>query len=820
MDSERAPVIEPPRLKVDSGVAYPDAALQLHLSQPVTVSLVLEVSETGLVTQATARERQGHGFDEAAIAAARHLLFEPAKRDGRPVASRISFRYVFNPPSPRLVGRVAHLSDDSPVAAATVTVRDSAGATHRFTSAANGSWSAPDLPPGAIHVRVESPGNLPLVADDSLAPGQETRLVLRLAPVPAVSGSEVEITVKGERPPREVAKRTLSHDELAHSAGTQGDALLSMQNLPGIARPPPFTGRLVVRGSAPDDTGVFVEGTDVPLIYHFGGLSSVLPTELVQKIDFYPGNFSARYGRLMGGVVDVTLRPPRVTGYHLLSEVSVLGFRLLAEGPISHGFSFALSAQRSWVDLIAKPLLESSGAEQTTLPRWADYQAEIHKDFTEKSALSVRFFGSDDAFETINRLPGATDPTLGGAFGYHTNFWRSQARFDSELANKTELHLTVAYGKDDITASVGTNLFNASLHPLTSRAELSSWLMRGVRANVGLDVAYTYYDYALQLPAPTRPGMPSGGPGQIPIRSVGSLRRFQPAAYTEFEITPWRGGRVVPGLRADYDSSSERWDLSPRVNLRQDVTNGFPRLTLKAAWGLFSQPATPLDTDSHLGQPGLVSNRAIHYDVGLEQELTRQIDLGFDVFYKDLTHLVVANGGNAGMGAAYGAEWLLRYKADAHFFGWAAYTLSRSERRDVPSEPNTRFQYDQTHVLTLVGNYKLGRHWQLGARFRFTSGDLYTPVGIGAYNATVGAQLGVADFPAYGARLPAFHQLDLRLEKAWLGKHTTSTFFVDVQNTYLAKNQVGVAYNYNYTQSAALNGIPFLPIFGYRLEIQ
>jgi TonB-dependent receptor-like protein len=371
---------------------------------------------------------------------------------------------------------------------------------------------------------------------------------------------------------------------------------------------------------------------------------------------------------------------------------------------------------------------------------------------------------------------------LGGAFGYHTNFWRTQARFDSALTDKTDLRLTVAYGRDDMQASVGTNLFDASLRPLTSRAELSSSLARGVRANFGLDVAYTHYDYALQLPAPSRPGVPSGGPGQLPIRSTGSLSRFQPAAYTELEITPWRGGRIVPGLRADYDSTSDRADLSPRVTVRQDLTHAFPRLTLKGGWGLFSQPATPLDTDSRLGQPGLISNRAIHYDVGLEQELTRQLDLSVDIFYKDLTNLVVANAKNAGAGAAYGAEWLLRYKADERFFGWASYTLSRSERRDVPGEPNTRYQYDQTHVLTLVGNYKLGRHWQLGARYRVTSGELYTPVGIGAYNATVGAQLGVADFPAYGSRLPAFHQLDLRLEKSWLGKHTISTFFLDLQN--------------------------------------
>ena len=122
--------------------------------------------------------------------------------------------------------------------------------------------------------------------------------------------------MKGDRPPREVTRRTIGREEMAQSAGTYGDALLSLQNLPGVARPPPFSGALVVRGSAPQDTNVYIDGTNVPLAYHFGGLSSVVPTELLDRIDFYPGNYSAQYGRGMGGVVDVGLRDPSKDHYH------------------------------------------------------------------------------------------------------------------------------------------------------------------------------------------------------------------------------------------------------------------------------------------------------------------------------------------------------------------------------------------------------------------------------------------------------------------------------------------------------------------------
>ena len=56
------------------------------------------------------------------------------------------------------------------------------------------------------------------------------------------------------------------------------------------------------------------------------------------------------------------------------------------------------------------------------------------------------------------------------------------------------------------------------------------------------------------------------------------------------------------------------------------------------------------------------------------------------------------------------------------FFGWLAYTLSRSTRQDPPDFATRLFQYDQTHILTVLGAYTLPRNWQVGGRFRFVTG--------------------------------------------------------------------------------------------------
>ena len=70
----------------------------------------------------------------------------------------------------------------------------------------------------------------------------------------------LEVIVRGERPAREVTRRTVDRREIERIPGTGGDALRSIQNLPGVARPPGLSGLLVVRGSGPQDTATFIDG--------------------------------------------------------------------------------------------------------------------------------------------------------------------------------------------------------------------------------------------------------------------------------------------------------------------------------------------------------------------------------------------------------------------------------------------------------------------------------------------------------------------------------------------------------------------------------
>ena len=198
-------------------------------------------------------------------------------------------------------------------------------------------------------------------------------------------------------------------------------------------------------------------------------------------------------------------------------------------------------------------------------------------------------------------------------------------------------------------------------------------------------------------------------------------------------------------------------------------------------------------------------------------------------FYKELDNLVVSSDAvverdgeyvperytNQGSGEIYGIETLTRHEFANNFFGWLSYTFSVSKRRDAPSSKLRLFDYDQTHILTLIGFYKLPRNWEVGMRWRLVSGNPTTPV-IGTVVDTDWDYY----VPTYGqvntGRLPPFYQLDIRLDKRWIYDKWTLNLYVDIQNISNRSNPTSIAYSYDYSEESYSGGLPILPIMGLR----
>ncbi|HEY2369766.1 MAG TPA: TonB-dependent receptor, partial [Polyangiaceae bacterium] len=259
--------------------------------------------------------------------------------------------------------------------------------------------------------------------------------------------------------------------------------------------------------------------------------------------------------------------------------------------------------------------------------------------------------------------------------------------------------------------------------------------------------------------------------------------------------------------------------VDPRIAVRWDATK---HVTLKAAFGVYHQAPAAEDLSAVFGNPLLTTSFARHTLAGAAFKLTKTTTVEVTGFYNVMDDLVARNTSPApalaeallqdGSGRAYGVQMMLRQEQIGPFFGWISYSISRSERQDAPNLPYRLFDYDQTHTLTAVASFDLGKGWEIGARFRFSSGFPRTPVVAGYLDTQSGWQ------PVFGAkntiRIPAFAQLDARVAKQFKIGKTEAEVYLDVQNATNTANPEEIVYNFNYTKKSYITGIPILPVLG------
>ncbi|MFN7133521.1 MAG: TonB family protein, partial [Myxococcales bacterium] len=324
---------------------YPEAAREQKLSGDV--GMIVEILEDGTVGDVQVVRPAGHGFDEAAVKAVRQFIFSPAEFDGVPAPVRIEYTYRFaftEPPPPEptpeelaqqqqaqrpvsMKGRVLERASRKPIAGAFVACQNSAEET---VTEPDGTFELRPAP-GICNLQIASPSHFPVTRVEQIEAGQVLELTYYLMPK---KYGQFQTVVRGERERREAVRRTLEREELQKVPGTFGDPLRVVQSLPGVARTPFGLGALIVRGAAPQETGVYIDGVQIPLLFHFLGGPSVINAEMLDRIDFFPGGFGPRYGRAIGGILDAGLRRPDPEAVHGAAQVSVLDAYAFVEAPV------------------------------------------------------------------------------------------------------------------------------------------------------------------------------------------------------------------------------------------------------------------------------------------------------------------------------------------------------------------------------------------------------------------------------------------------------------------------------------------------------
>lgn len=824
-----------PRISYAAPAAYPPEALAAGLEAVVPLELLID--ETGQVADARVIEPVGDGFDEAALLAIRAFRFTPAlDADGAPVPATIQYNFTFKAeaaPALSLEGRLLEAGVRAPLSGVTVRAAGPNGATALAVSDADGRFSFVGLPDGPWLISAVAPAFQRETQQVNVQTGSvvdATLYLIRDARLDSIVADE-ELVIEGERVTSEITERRLSAEEIQYLPGTNGDVIKVVQNLPGVARPPLGIGQLIIRGTAPENSRYFIDGTPIPLVFHFGGLTSILPSDVISEVAYLPGNYSVRYGRILGGLVDVRTDPElpeRSRGY---VSVDVYQSAVFVEQLLGERTSLTFSGRRSYVDAVLNPILNSSDGPTFQAPRYYDGQLRLLHRTERGASWDVLAFLSDDRFRFLGEPEEAEEETgeeetedlvtasLVDQFQRvrirrlaAVGEWRQESAFSfgperrffefSTESDAREERLTAAY-REEWTRPVSAD--------------------RNTGFRLGLDVQGGQDEFAFFL-------------ANVGPREEGESLFIAPAAYAESTLR-WGPVTLIPGIRGDllaYDTGYLATAVDPRLAGRVVL---FRDTALKASVGRFSSfPSLRQASIEGDGNPDLVSQKSLQTSVGLIQPIGGRIRTEVTAFYNDLDDLVVGREdrirfftgpppagpfdtgayANDGVGTIYGLEAQARYDGPTAV-GLLTVTLSRSERQDRPDEPIELFIYDQPIVLNALWSQQLPKNWRVGARGRFTSGNPFTPVVNRVYDLTTRTFI-----PVYGerssGRIPPFYSVDIRIDKTYTFKTWKLMTYLDLQNATFAQNVEVITFNYDFTVEENILSNPPLPVFGLRGE--
>ena len=671
-----------------------------------------------------------------------------------------------------------------------------------------------NLPPGS-RLLVTSPGYLPQQVLTPPLPERDWVITLELA-----EGDVVVVTADGAEK-EHASATTLPRQMVDQTPGTYGDSLRLVQSLPGVSVTPEFSpraGDVAVRGTGPGDNRFFLDGVDIPYLYHFQQYSSVVPTDLLEDITLYPSTFRPVWGDAIGAVVEARTRDFRPDTVHARANVNLVMAGGAVEVPVGDHGAIVASARRSYLDRAS-----SNSAEYTVWPIFWDYHARYDYRLATGRRIGLFAFGAGDSYQRylLDRTePDPVAPPDRDLVTFEQSFHAVGSRCDLlEGPYRSRSVVALVLGQQEVVSTTGD------------------------REGIDDDYAYVRHDgeaelgdkFTLNAGGEIRAGKlswqgdPRGGAYSWPepvlptpegTAQITSRPRTQVGIYTELTWHLPGDAQLKPGIRLDTDSLSHSLEVDPRVTAVIPIGE---LSAVRAAAGLYHQAPDPLWSD-----PGQVDPE------DLDPSLSREVALGLETtfagrlrahvqgYYKDLENLseVDTPGHNGELttgieGTAWGMETVLRYHLQDLFFMWVSYSWSHSERVDPATEESYRSDYDQPHSLNVVGAWQPTPRWNVGIRYRLASGLSYTPVEGAIYDGGNNTWV-----PLPGERnseqFPLYQKIDGHVEHSRTFDRWTLAVYAESWFVVPSGNVLYPVYSYDYSEMQAVRGPVFVPLVGIR----
>jgi len=620
--------------------------------------------------------------------------------------------------------------------------------------------------------------------------------------------------------------------------GGSADLVQYLQIVPGIIFTGDQGGQLYVRGGSAIQTKVLLDGITVYNPFHSIGFFSVFETDLIRNVEVLTGGFDAEYGGRISAVIDIKTKDgnkKRTAG-----KVSVSPFlsKVILEGPLKKldeeeggSISYIITSKYSYLNESSK--LFYNYIDEDGLPySFLDIYGKLSMNSANGSKVNFYGYNFTDDVNFIGQSTFNWD-----AFGLGCNFVLVPGQ------TKTLIDGSVAYSKYDI------GLLEAG----DSRPRISEI--------GGFDAAMNF-TYFLSNNQKIKYGVNIGGfSTNFKFRNLFETNIEQKNNTTELNAYfKFRGNlqeKLVyePSIRFSFYPSLRTAQVEPRIGIKYNISDN---LRFKAAAGIYTQNfiSTKSDQDVVNLFTGFLSGpdddltrpngqeasnniqKATHLIAGLEIDITRELNLNVEGYYKRFNQLINLNRDKqfasepdyiVEEGNAYGIDFLAKYDYK-RWFVWGVYSIALTDRFDgrtpTPETAVNYFpHYDRRHNFNFTAAYQMGSNygWEASVRWNYGSGFPFTKTqgfyelltlddGIFTDIISQNGELGIIyDENLNTGRLPNYHRLDASLKKNFaLSENTNLEIVTSVTNVYDRKN----IFYFDRIRNERIDQLPILPSLG------
>ena len=663
----------------------------------------------------------------------------------------------------------------------------------------------------------------------------------------------------------------------------EADILKTLQLMPGVQSGNEGTAGLYVRGGSPDQNLILLDGVPVYNVSHLFGFFSVFNPSSISYIELIKGGFPARYGGRLSSVLDIRMKEGNMKQFAGEASIGIVSGSASIEGPIvKDKVSFIVSGRRTYLDLVAKPLLkEFAGDEDDEVGYYFyDLNAKVNARLGQKHQLYLSAYtGNDDGQigDERNRLVEGVQTSNNSNFDLQWSNLTTAFRWNYVISPRLFSNTTLTYSRydynndvtyettrtgrlsndqeaeEDTTYNFSRQRYRSSIKDWAGRVDVNFLPnpRHNVQAGANL-IHHTFNPGAVNYVFDTL-ATDDIIAGDTVLGSA-IIEAWEGFVYLEDEWQPFPRLSMNLGVHASaFQVNDETYtSVQPRLSMRYLLDQ---TLALKASYARMTQYIHLL-TNAGLGLPTdlwvpaterIRPQQAWQGVLGLAKTLPSGLQISLEGYYKTMDNLLEYRDGAdfldveedwqdkvvVGDGRSYGAELLVEQRT-GRLTGWVGYTLSWTDRQfeEVNFGERFPFRYDRRHDISVTGSYQWTKRLTASATWVFGTGQAIT-LPVSSYD-----PIEIADFyfrdvvsegdieeirGRNGFRMPPYHRLDLNIQHRKEKKWGERVWTLGVYNAYNRRNPFFIdrdTFADGTKQFVQYTLFPVLPAISYRLRFE